>query len=268
MDRYRINEGTTPRLESVDTRDTSAFPTLSKKTALPVLTRMRRELAELQRVMWADGNHAFLVVLQAMDTGGKDGTIRKVFSGVNPQGVDVTGFGVPSDEEMTHDYLWRVHQHAPARGRIAVFNRSHYEDVLIVRVNNLVPEERWSKRYEHIRGFEQLLADEGTTIVKIMLHISSDEQKGRLQARLADPAKNFKFNPNDLEVRTQWKDYMAAYETAILETSTKDAPWFVVPADRKWYRNLVVAQILIETLQGLDLAYPVSEHDLSHLIIE
>lgn len=268
MDTYRIQEGDSPNLQSVDHRDISAFPTLSKKTALPVLIKMRRELAELQRVMWADGSHALLVVLQAMDTGGKDGTIRKVFTGVNPQGVDVTGFGVPSDEEMAHDYLWRIHQNTPAKGRIAVFNRSHYEDVLIVRVNNLVPEERWSKRYEHIRSFEQLLADEGTTIVKIMLHISPDEQKERLQARLTDPAKNYKFNPDDLDARKQWDEYMAAYETAIAKTSTKHAPWFVVPADRKWYRNLVVAEILIETLKGLKLEYPVSDHDLSKVIVE
>lgn len=267
MDRYRISEGAHLDLRSMDTRDTSAYPSLSKKKAVPVLAQMRRELADLQRVMWADGNHALLVVLQAMDTGGKDGTIRKVLSGVNPQGVDVTGFGVPTEEEMKHDYLWRIHRHAPAKGRIAVFNRSHYEDVLIVRVNNLVPRVRWSNRYDHIRGFERLLTDEGTTIVKIMLHISLDEQKERLEARLADPSKNYKFNPNDLDARAQWDEYMTAYEDAITETSTSYAPWFVVPADRKWYRNLVVTQTLIDTLKGLNLSYPVSDHDLSGVTV-
>lgn len=268
MDTYRIREGDSPNLSAVDHRDISAFPTLSKKDAPPVLEEMRRELAELQQVFWANGNHAILVVFQAMDTGGKDGTIRQVFSGMNPQGIDVTGFGVPSVEEMKHDYLWRIHQHTPAKGRIAVFNRSHYEDVLVVRVNNLVPEERWSKRYEQIRNFEQLLVDEGTTIVKVMLHISRDEQKARLEERLADPAKNYKFNPQDLDVRRQWDEYMAAFEKAIAETSTEHAPWFVVPSDRKWYRNLVVAQILIDTLKGLNLTYPVNRYDLSNVVIE
>ena len=202
-----------------------------------------------------------------MDTGGKDGTIRKVFSGVNPQGIDVRGFGVPSDLEREHDYLWRVHLQAPRKGRIGIFNRSHYEDVLVVRVNDLVPRDRWQKRYRHIRDFERLLVDEGTTIVKIMLNISKDEQKERLQARLDDPSKNYKFNPNDLESRGKWDDYMAAYEDAINETSTEMAPWYVVPADRKWHRNLIVSQILIDTLESLDLSYPSPEHDLSSIEI-
>jgi len=229
---------------------------------------MHKRLAELQQLLWADGTRAVLVVIQAMDTGGKDGTIRKVFSGVNPQGVDVTGFGVPSSEELSHDYLWRVHRRAPARGRIGIFNRSHYEDVLVVRVNDLVPQERWERRYDHIVDFERLLTDEGTAVVKIMLHISQDEQRERLQARLADPAKNYKFNPGDLDVRKQWDDYMEAYEEALVRTSSETAPWFVVPADRKWYRNLVVSQILIDTLEGMDLQYPVTEHDLAGIVIE
>ena len=267
MNSYRIAPGEDVDLRQIDTRDISAFPDLSKKTSLPVLGAMRQELSALQRILWADAQRSLLVVFQAMDTGGKDGTIRKVFSGANPQGVDVVGFGVPSEEELRHDYLWRIHQHAPANGRIGVFNRSHYEDVLVVAVNNLVPREQWSKRYAHIRDFEQLLVDEGTTIVKIMLHISKDEQRDRLQARLADPSKNYKFNPGDLKVRGQWDVYMDAYETAITETSTDASPWFVVPADRKWYRNLVVAEILIEALSGLDLRYPVNEHKLDDLIV-
>lgn len=228
---------------------------------------MRRKLADLQRLLWADARHAVLVVLQAMDTGGKDGTIRKVFSGVNPQGIDVRGFGVPSDLEREHDYLWRVHLQAPRKGRIGIFNRSHYEDVLVVRVNDLVDRVRWQKRYKHIRNFEQMLVDEGTTIVKIMLHISMDEQKERLQARLDDPSKNYKFNPSDLDSRARWGDYMAAYEDAVNATATDSAPWYVVPADRKWHRNLVVARILIDTLEALDLSYPAPEHDLSTIEI-
>ena len=268
MDRYRVHPADRPELRSIDTRDTTQFPDTTKKASLKVLAGMHKRLAELQQLLWADGTRAVLVVIQAMDTGGKDGTIRKVFSGVNPQGVDVTGFGVPSSEELSHDYLWRVHRRAPARGRIGIFNRSHYEDVLVVRVNDLVPQERWERRYDHIVDFERLLTDEGTAVVKIMLHISQDEQRERLQARLADPAKNYKFNPGDLDVRKQWDDYMEAYEEALVRTSSETAPWFVVPADRKWYRNLVVSQILIDTLEGMDLQYPVTEHDLAGIVIE
>jgi PPK2 family polyphosphate:nucleotide phosphotransferase len=252
----------------MDTRDTSAFPELTKRSSRAVLADVHQELSGLQQLLWADGSRSLLVVLQAMDTGGKDGTIRQVFSGVNPQGVDVYGFGVPSDSELSHDYLWRVHQRTPADGRIAIFNRSHYEDVLVVRVANLAPESIWSKRYDHIKHFEQLLTDEGTVIVKIMLNISKDEQKERLLARLADPAKNYKFNPSDLDSRAQWNEYMEAYQAAIERTSTHSAPWFVVPADRKWYRNLVVASILVQTLKSMDLAYPVSDLDVDSITID
>lgn len=265
---YRIRPGTHPDLDGIDTRDRSLYPDLRKATSADELRRLNKRLAELQRLLWADGSRALLVVLQAMDTGGKDGTIRKVLTGVNPQGVDVVGFGVPSERELAHDYLWRVHARTPARGRIGVFNRSHYEDVLVVRVEGLVPERRWSRRYRHIREFEQVLVDEGTVIRKIMLHISRDEQKERLEARLADETKNYKFNPSDLDTRTRWDDYMRAYGEAIAETSTQDAPWYVVPADRKWHRNLIVSRILIEALEGLDLSYPEPETDLSGIVIE
>jgi len=267
MERYRVEPGGGFVLSSIEPRDRSAFPDLGKKSSVAELRVMRRHLAELQRVLWADAGRAVLLVLQAMDTGGKDGTIRKVFTGVNPQGIDVRGFGVPSELEREHDYLWRVHLQAPRKGRIGIFNRSHYEDVLVVRVNELVPRARWQKRYGHIRAFERMLNDEGTVIVKIMLHISRDEQKERLEARLEDPAKNYKFNPSDLDSRSRWDDYMAAYEDAINETSTEDAPWYVVPADRKWHRNLVVSRILIETLESLDLTYPTAEQDLSSIQI-
>ncbi|GMQ93163.1 MAG: polyphosphate kinase 2 family protein [Acidimicrobiia bacterium] len=268
LDHYRIVQGSRVDLSAIDPREKTAFSSLNKSSSHSVLTRMNRELAELQRLLWADGTKALLLVLQAMDTGGKDGTIRKVFSGVNPQGVDVHGFGVPGPHERAHDYLWRVHARAPGRGRIAVFNRSHYEDVLVVRVNELVPTDVWSRRYEHIRGFETMLADEGTAIVKIMLHISKDEQKERLQERLDDPTKNYKFEPNDLLSRAKWDEYMAAYEDAISETSTDNAPWYVVPSDRKWYRNLVIAQILIDAIKGMDLSYPVAAFDPKSVVID
>lgn len=268
IDRYRVAEDATLDLSAIDTRDRALYPDMRKRDAVAELRALTIRLSELQRLLWADGNHALLVVLQAMDTGGKDGTIRKVLSGVNPQGVDVTGFGVPSELEHAHDYLWRVHLRTPAVGRIAIFNRSHYEDVLVVRVNGLVDESRWQRRYDHIRNFEALLTDERTTIRKIMLHISKDEQKERLEERLEDPSKNYKFNPNDLEARDRWDDYMAAYEAAITRTSSIRAPWFVVPADRKWYRNLVVARILIDALEELDLAFPTAEHDLDDIEID
>ena len=260
--------GTSVDLSVISTRDTSAFPNASKKTARGLLATMNTRLSELQKLLWADGTRSVLLVLQAMDTGGKDGTIRKVLTGVNPQGVDVHGFGVPTEEELGHDYLWRVHAHTPADGRIAVFNRSHYEDLLVVRVLGLAPESVWSRRYRHIRDFESMLVDEGTIIRKVMLHISKDEQRERLQARLDDPSKAYKFNVGDLDTRAQWGDYMAAYATALEETSTVDAPWFVVPADRKWYRNLVVSQILIDAIQGLGLSYPPPDEDLEGISID
>lgn len=268
MLQHQITPGSNVDLSTIDAGEKSAFSDLKKETSRPVLTEMNRELAELQRLLWSDGTQSLLFVLQAMDTGGKDGTIRNVFSGVNPQGVDVHGFGVPGPHEMDHDYLWRIHQRTPAKGRIAVFNRSHYEDVLVVRVNDLVPRDVWSRRYEHIRSFESMLDDEGTTIVKIMLHISKDEQRERLQARLDDPSKNYKFNPNDLASRELWDEYMAAYEEAISRTSTEKAPWYVVPADRKWYRNLVISQILIDTIKGMNLAYPEADLDPSTVVID
>ena len=268
MEHYRINPDATVDLSTIDAGEKSAFEDLNKKSSLSVLNAMNRELAELQRLLWGDGEQSMLLVLQAMDSGGKDGTIRKVFSGVNPQGVDVYGFGVPGPHETAHDYLWRVHQRTPAKGRIAIFNRSHYEDVLVVRVNQLRPEAVWSRRYEHILNFEKMLTEEGTTIVKIMLHISKEEQKERLQARLDDPSKNYKFNPSDLSSRERWDDYMIAYQDAISLTSTETAPWYVVPADRKWYRNLVISQILIDTIKDMHLSYPEADFDPSSVSIK
>lgn len=238
-----------------------------KKEGKAALPELNKRLAELQRRLWADSSRSLLVVLQATDTGGKDGTIRHVFRGVNPQGVHVRNFARPSEWELAHDYLWRVHEHTPERGAVTIFNRSHYEDVLVVRVKGLVPEERWSKRYRHIREFERMLSDEGTTIVKLFLNISKDEQKERLQARLDEPDKNWKFSKEDLADRELWDDFREAFRVAIQETSTDYAPWYVVPANRKWYRNLVVSSILIETLGSMDLRYPEPEEDLDDIVI-
>jgi PPK2 family polyphosphate:nucleotide phosphotransferase len=266
MQQYRIAPGTKVDLSAVDAAETSGFDG-GKREAKDELKRLVGRLADLQHLMWAEDRHKLLVVLQAMDSGGKDGTIRRVFGGVNPQGVRVTNFKAPTDRELEHDYLWRIHAHTPGNGEIAVFNRSHYEDVLIVRVLGLVPAERWQRRYDHIRAFEQLLAEEGTTIVKFYLHISRDEQKERFQERLDDPTKNWKFNPGDLDHRARWDEYMAAFEAALERTSTESAPWYVVPADRKWYRNLVVARTLVETLEGLGMEYPDPEVDVSTFTI-
>ena len=214
------------------------------------------ELVELQKRLFADGSSSVLVVLQAMDAAGKDSTIRSIFSGLNPAGVDVNPFGVPTNEEHAHDYLWRIHHHAPADGQIGVFNRSHYEDVLVVRVKGFAPEKVWKKRYDHIANFEQMLADEGTTIIKIFLNVSRDKQKERFEERLQRPDKNWKFRVGDLDDRARWPDYMEAYTDALEKTSTDDAPWYVVPADRNWARNVCIARILRHHLEEINPQYP------------
>ncbi len=229
---------------------------------------MNGQLSELQERFHADGRHRLLLILQAIDTGGKDGTIRRVFQGVNPAGVRMAAFKQPTHQELDRDYLWRVHYQVPKNGEIAVFNRSHYEDVLVVRVKDLVPEDTWSKRYAHINDFERLLTDEGTTIVKVFLHISKEEQRERLQARVDNPSKHWKFNLGDLEDRRQWDDFRHAFEDMLARTSQENSPWYVVPADRKWFRDLVVSSILIKTLESLELEYPASAKDISNLVIE
>src|SRR4051812_24760562 len=234
--RWRVEPGTSPHLGDVDTRSTAGAPGDKAKT-LEACNDLVAELADLQLRLWAERQRSLLLVLQAMDAGGKDGTIRRVFSGVNPQGVRVASFKEPSETERAHDFLWRIHQEAPQHGEIGVFNRSHYEDVLIVRVDELVPEPVWKGRYARIRDFETNLTAGGTTIVKCFLHISKDAQKERFQARLDDPTRRWKFAKSDLEVRAKWDEYQEAYADAIGETSTDDAPWYVIPADRKWYRD-------------------------------
>ncbi len=239
----------------------------SKGETKAELKRNVERLRELQEVLWAQGKHGLLVVLQAMDAGGKDGTIKQVMRGVNPQGCQVTSFKVPTAEELAHDFLWRIHKATPRRGYIGIFNRSHYEDVLVVRVHSLVPEEVWQQRYEQINHYEKLLADTGTTIVKLFLYISKAEQKDRFEARLRDPRKNWKFSMGDVKERELWDDYMQAYEDALSRCSMPWAPWYIIPADHKWYRNLVVSQILVETLEKLDMHYPPPLADADRIVI-
>ncbi len=227
-----------------------------------------KRMSELQEKLWASRTHALLTVLQAMDTAGKDSTIRRVMGHINPQGCEVTGFKVPTEEEREHDFLWRVHKAVPGKGEIGIFNRSHYEDVLVVRVHSLVPEPIWRKRYDQIREFEQLLYETGTTIRKFFLHISKEEQKQRLQDRLDDPAKHWKFRLGDLRERALWGDYEKAYEEALAETSRERAPWYIIPANRKWFRDLAVSEILVEALGEMDLRFPEPEENLASVEID
>ncbi|MCB0213421.1 MAG: polyphosphate kinase 2 family protein [Anaerolineae bacterium] len=261
-----IKPGQKVTLKDIDPNNTGKIK--NKKEAQALLAKNIDRMAELQNVLYAEGKHALLIVLQAIDAGGKDGTIRSIMSGINPQGVHVTSFKKPTEEELAHDFLWRIHQAVPERGMIGIFNRSHYEDVLVVRVHNLVPPEVWKKRYDHINNFERLLADSNVTILKFYLHISKDEQKERFQARLEQPHKRWKFNPGDLVERALWDDYMAAFEAAFEKCSTKIAPWHIVPANKKWYRNLIISEKIIETLEGLKLEYPAPAEGLDDIVIE
>jgi PPK2 family polyphosphate:nucleotide phosphotransferase len=234
--------------------------------------RMEQELAKsierldaLQYVMYAERKHALLVVLQGMDGAGKDGTIRHVMTGLNPQGCRVTSFKVPTPEEASHDFLWRIHRAVPQLGDIGIFNRSHYEDVLITRVHNLVPRAVWSRRYDDINAFEALLAAQGVVVVKCFLHISKGEQKERFEDRIKDPDKQWKLSTADFAERRYWGTYMKAFEDVLSKCSTDDAPWYVIPADKKWFRNLAVSRVLVETLEGLRMKFPKPSVDVSTL---
>ncbi len=266
MERYRVTPGTAVDLAALDPADTAAFSN-GKAGAKKRLRALNDRMEALQELLFAESRHKVLIVLQATDTGGKDGTIRHVFEGVNPQGVKVASFKKPTPEELGHDYLWRVHAHTPRTGEITIFNRSHYEDVLVVRVHSLVDETTWSRRYDHINDFESMLADEGTTILKFFLHISRDEQAERLRARLATPDKQWKFAAGDLTERERWSDYQAAFQDMLSRTSTQWAPWYVVPADRKWYRNLVVSEVIIAALEDLDMSFPPPEEGIDSIEI-
>lgn len=267
MDFYRVEPGIDVDLNQWDPNDKRAFDG-KKRDGKAHLIELNAELAELQRMFFAQNKHRLLVILQAMDAGGKDGTVRNVFRAVNPQGVQVISFKKPTRREFARDFLWRIHREVPGTGEIVVFNRSHYEDVLVVRLYDLVPPEIWSKRYDHINNFERMLVDEGTTILKFYLHISPDEQKERLQARLDEPHKRWKFNPDDLEHRRNWDGFMHTYEIMLSRTSTPWAPWYIIPANRKWYRNIIVSQTIIDTMKQMDLAYPEPNIDPSDYIIE
>ena len=266
MDRYRIRPASSVRLGRFDPEDSAEFAH-GKDEAREVLAGLSSRLASLQELLWAEGQHKLLVILQGMDTSGKDGVIRHVFQGVNPQGVRVANFKVPTAEELAHDFLWRVHSKVPGRGEITIFNCSHYEDVLVVGVRKLAPAAIWKKRFQQIVDFERLLAESGTTILKFFLHIDAAEQKRRLEARLAEPEKRWKFNPGDVEERKLWSAYQRAYEEALEKTTSSFAPWYVVPANRKWYRNLVVGSVLVETLESLKMRYPEPEFDPASIVI-
>lgn len=255
------------KLTDIDTESTCGFNG-DKAATVAVLAQLNARLVELQDVLWAEHKHKVLVVLQAMDTGGKDGVIRKVFSGVNPQGVRIANFKAPTPEELEHDYLWRVHQNVPGKGEIGVFNRSHYEDVLITRVHGWIDDKTAKRRFRHINEFEAMLTEEGTTILKFFLHISKDEQRQRLEDRLQDASKNWKFNIGDLAERKLWDKYQSAYEDAINATSSPHAPWYVVPADRKWVRDVYVASVLVRALEQLDMRYPDPPAGLEKVVVK
>lgn len=265
MNPYLVKPGRKLDLDEFDPDDTHLVR--GGKTEGKVQNEaIRKRLSDLQELLYAGHEWKLLIVLQGMDTSGKDGAIRHVMSGFNPVGTRVVSFKKPSPEELDHDYLWRVHRQTPAKGEAVVFNRSHYEDVLIVRVHNLVPKSTWQKRYDQINAFEQMLHDEGAVILKFFLHISKKEQRARLQARIEDPTKRWKFQHTDVEERKLWKEYQQAYEDALSQTSTELAPWYVVPANQKWYRNYVLGSTIAEALEALHMNYP--EPDLSDVVIK
>jgi PPK2 family polyphosphate:nucleotide phosphotransferase len=266
MSRHRIEPGTKVRLREIDAADTGDYT--DKVQAEAHLAQDVKRLAELQERLYAENSRGLLVVLQAMDTGGKDGTVKHVMSGVNPTGCEVTSFKAPSEREADHDFLWRIYRALPRRGNIGIFNRSHYEDVLVVRVHDLVPREVWKRRYDQINRFEELVSDLGTTILKFYLHIDKDEQRRRLQARLDDREKTWKFSPSDLTERKHWEAYQEAYEELLSKCSTERAPWYVVPANKKWYRNLVVARTIVKTLEAMDPRPPAPTIDPTKIRIE
>jgi len=263
----RIKPGSKVDLDKIRADDRSLYDGDGKTDYLAQFHALQQQLQEMQKMLYAEGRHRILVVMQAMDTGGKDGCIKHVFSHIDPQGIHVRSFKKPTGEELSYDFLWRVHAQVPRNGQLVIFNRSHYEDIIAVRVKKLFPAQVWKRRQQHILDFERMLAEEGTTIVKIFLHISREEQKQRLEARLADPRKHWKFNPDDLADRRQWGEFMKAYEDIIGATSTAHAPWYIVPSDRKWYRNLCVARIMVDTLAGLHMRLPKVDWDPKEIVV-
>jgi len=262
--RLKLSPGESVDLHKFDPQDTSGWPN-GKGKAEAALPKLREELDRLQELFYADARRGLLVILQGMDTSGKDGVIRHVFEGVNPQGVRVSSFKEPTPEELAHDFLWRVHRDAPARGEIVIFNRSHYEDVLVARVHRLVPQKVWSKRFDAINAFERELVEEGDSILKFFLHISREEQGRRLKDRMRDPTKRWKLSAADFHERLYWNKYQSAYEDVLGRTNTPWAPWYLLPADHKWFRNLAISSILVEHLGTMKLRYPVPEVSVSSL---
>lgn len=264
-DRYRVRPGRKVSLKDWAPDDDGG---LKRDEAEKRFAELTERLDKLQERLYAEGRRSVLVVLQAMDAAGKDSTIRRVFGPLNPQGVALANFKAPNNHELAHDFLWRVHQRTPPRGYLGLFNRSHYEDVLVVRVKKLAPEEVWKRRYEHIRHFESLLHDEGTRVVKFYLHISKAYQKQRLERRLQKPDKHWKFDPNDLKERARWSDYMRAFEDAIGKTSTRDAPWYVIPSQKRWYRNLLIAQVMVDLFESMKIQMPKPTFDPASITID
>ncbi len=258
-----VKPGSKLRLKDRDPDDT-----FGKKRDDKALEKTLDRLRELQHLLYADKRYGLLVVLQALDAGGKDGTIRHVMSGVNPQGCEVTSFKAPSSEERAHDFLWRIHKAVPHLGNIGIFNRSHYEDVLIVRVHGLAPKEVWHQRYRQINDFERILTENGITILKFFLHISKDEQKKRFEARIKDSSRNWKLSLPDFEERQHWEDYTEAYEDALRKCSTERAPWYIIPANKKWFRNYLVAELIVRALDRMKLKYPAPTVDISKVVLE
>ncbi|QTN32776.1 polyphosphate kinase 2 family protein [Akkermansiaceae bacterium] len=268
LEKYLVEPGSKVDLGKIDSDERELFGKGGKEESYAAFDKLQDELQLLQKMLYAQNKHRILVVMQAMDTGGKDGCIKHVFSRIDPQGIHVRSFKKPSEEELAHDFLWRVHDKVPRNGQLVIFNRSHYEDIIAVKVKKLFPEKVWKQRFRHVVEFERMLAEEGTTIVKIYLHISKDEQKARLESRLENPDKHWKFNPDDLKDRALWCEFMETYEEIIGKTSTQHAPWYVVPANRKWYRNLVVARIMVDTLKKLKMDFPPISWDPSSMVVE
>ena len=261
--KFAVEPGAKVRLAKIDPSDTGEHKTHDK--ALPEIQKHVERIDKLQYLLYADGSRSLLVVLQALDAAGKDGVIRHVFSGMNPQGTFVFGFKQPSKEEAAHDFLWRAHQRTPGKGEVVIFNRSHYEDVLVVRVHKLVPQSVWSKRFDLINDFEKMLTQNGTRILKFYLHISPEEQLARFKQRLDDPLRHWKISESDYSERELWPQYIEAYEDALAFTSTKHAPWYVIPSNHKWFRNLAVAQIIADTMDEMGLKLPPTHVDIADI---
>lgn len=263
---HKLEVGKKTKIKDLSTRGRDFMD--DRKAAEKEFKELRVELAEWQNRLYSENKQKLLIVLQAMDAGGKDGTIRKVFQGVNPQGVRVSSFKKPTSKELAHDFLWRIHRQVPAKGMIRIFNRSHYEDVLVVRVHDIVPQSVWEPRFDRINEFEKLLTDSGTRILKFFLHISTEEQKERFEDRINIPEKHWKFDADDLNKRKLWHQYMEAFEDVLNRTNTESAPWYAIPADNKWYRNLVIQRAIVSTLRDMNPQYPTQEDDLSKYVVE